>query len=623
MLLNPSHSYDTPLHVLNQVFGYKTFRGDQEQIIHQVLSGGHAFVLMPTGGGKSLCYQIPALLFDGITVVISPLISLMQDQVATLQELGVAATYVASNLTYEQLRQTFTNILHNQIKLLYITPERLNSRICMDFLYQTKISLFAIDEAHCVSHWGHDFRPEYQQLSTLVNNFPHIPRLALTATADNYTQTDIEHYLGLKQARFFHASFLRENISYFVVEKNNAKKQLLDFVKQYKNQSGIVYCSSRIRVDMINQFLNEHGIDSRAYHAGLDASMRLTNHNYFLQSNNSVMVATVAFGLGIDKPDVRYVYHFDMPRSIDHFYQESGRAGRDGMEAVSVVNFGFKEILGIGQMIIESDNDELKKRYELAKLKKIIQYCGATQCRRVALLQLLGEQSYVCGKCDNCINSPKLYDATTDVQKILSTIYRVGQKFSASHITDILRAKLSVNVQIWEHHRLPTFGLCSELSEKELRRIIRQIYCRGIIDIDYTNSSLKLNDKSLPILRGLEDIHLVKHTVNGRSSCGSRNGNSRTVWLRTEIEERLYRDILSWRHNKAIMHKVSHHAILSERTIYELVVKKPHNGELLSDIYGIGNTKLGKFGNELIEIIQQHSHSHEVRNESANELLML
>lgn len=590
--------FESPLNVLNQVFGYKTFRGEQESIINHVLSGGHAFVLMPTGGGKSLCYQIPALLLDGITVVISPLISLMQDQVATLEELGVRAVYLASNLTYEQLSTCLNQVVKHNIRLLYITPERLNSRMCMEFLRNNKISLFAIDEAHCVSHWGHDFRPEYQQLSILVSNFPAVPRLALTATADNYTQTDILHYLGLKQARCFSSSFLRDNFIYLVTEKNNAKQQLLDFTKKYNNQSGIVYCSSRARVDMINQFLHENDVDSRAYHAGLDGEVREENHRYFLQSSTCVMVATVAFGLGIDKPDVRYVYHLDMPRSIDHFYQEAGRAGRDGMSALSVVNFGFKEILTISQTIIESDNDELKKRYELAKLKKIMQYCASTKCRRESLLALLGESSIACGQCDNCTNPPQLYDATTDVQKILSTIYRTGQKFGTTHIIDILRAKSTINVQVWEHHKLSTFGLCRELSIKDLRRIIRQLYCLGIIDIDHSTSSLKLNDKSIPILRGLEDIYLVKSYNNTTDYLPRGN-----VWLRTELDERLYRKILLWRHNKAQEHKVSYHAILSERTLYELVVNKPHSWELLNEIHGIGNVKLNKFGGELIDII--------------------
>lgn len=588
----------SPLTVLNQVFGYKTFRGEQEQIIKQVLSGGHAFVLMPTGGGKSLCYQIPAIMLNGLTVVISPLIALMQDQVATLKELGIGATYLAANQSPSQ--SLFSYVTQNKIKLLYVTPERMSSQSFLKFLNSIEVSLFAIDEAHCVSHWGHDFRPEYQRLSILINSFSSVPRIALTATADHYTKIDIMHYLGLKQAPFFSASFLRENFIYSVSEKNNGKKQLLDFVRLHQYESGIIYCSSRSRVDGVTQFLLENGIQAMPYHAGLDSVTRETNHRAFLQSNTSLMVATIAFGLGIDKPDVRFVYHFDMPRSIDHFYQESGRAGRDGMQAQSVVSFGFKEILEVSQMIISSEADELKKKYELAKLKKMIQYCDSSACRRQTLLSLLGEESTPCQKCDNCLNAPQMYDATTDVQKILSTIYRLGQKFGAAHVVDILRAKSTVNVQIWEHHKISTFGLCNHINSKELRRIIRQLYCRSKIEIDYHNGNLKLNDKSLSILRGKEDIYLPKPVTKVKALTND------SIWLRTEIEERLYRDILFWRHRTAIQHKVSHHAILPDRAIYELVMKKPQELLMLTDIYGIGQVKLARFGNELIQLVNNY-----------------
>ena len=581
----------SPLDVLNKIFGYKTFRGEQETIIKQILSGGNAFVLMPTGGGKSLCYQIPAIVIDGLAIVISPLISLMQDQVATLKELGVNAAYLTSN---SGSQDDFLSKL-KEVKLLYVTPERINSYTFINFLKTTKISLFAIDEAHCISHWGHDFRPEYQKLSILADKFPNIPRIALTATADHYTKIDIMHYLRLKEAPFFASSFLRENFIYAVVEKNNAKKQLVDFIYQHQHEAGIVYCNSRARVDLTCQFLVESGFNAKPYHAGLDAVEREKNHQSFLQSNNTIMVATIAFGLGIDKPDVRYVYHFDMPRSIDHFYQESGRAGRDGMDAFSVINFGFKEILEISKMIVLSEANDLKKKYELSKLKKIIQYCSGITCRRQTMLSLLGEESKPCKKCDNCLNPPIMYDATTDTQKILSTVYRTGQKFGSSHIIDILRAKSTINIQIWEHHNLSTFGICHDMSSKYLRRIIRQLYAHG---------NLKLNDKSLLILRGLKDVFLPQ--IIAKKHLKTLNNSS--IWLKTELEERLYKDILLWRHSKAIDHKVSHHAILPDRTIYELVIKKPDNTHLLADIYGIGEIKLNTFGDELISLISHHYH---------------
>ena len=590
------------LSILNNVFGYKEFRGNQADVIQHVINGNSALVLMPTGAGKSLCYQIPALCLDGVAIVVSPLIALMQDQVATLNEIGVNALYLSSAQEISDIRDSFSRIRAGDVKVLYLTPERLCSQWFTQFLHSIKISLFAIDEAHCVSHWGHDFRPEYQRLDVLAKIFPRVPRLALTATADHYTKIDIQHYLGLKEAPIFASSFLRDNLIYSVVEKNDGKKQLLQFVNSHKQQSGIIYCNSRNKVDNITQFLQEEGLSAYAYHAGLDKDIRTYNQNQFLQSNNAIMVATVAFGLGIDKPDVRYVYHFDMPRSIEHFYQESGRAGRDGLLAVSVVNFGFKELLDLSQIILMSEGSELKKKYELSKLKKIIQYCDSINCRRQMLLTYLGEDSKPCGICDNCKSSHELYDAGVIVQKILSTIYRLSQKFSVAHVVDVLRGKASSNVQVWEHHKLSTFGLCSELSEKELRRTIRQLYAHNIVDIDFTHNNLKLTDKSLPILRGLENIKLKVAPKQTKVN----NMAIESVWLRNELEERIYHDLVTWRHRLAIAHRVSHHAILSDRSIYEIVVFKPQDIVALQNIYGIGLVKMNKFGDELISLVKKH-----------------
>ena len=592
------------LTVLNNIFGYKDFRGNQSDVIQHIINGNNALVLMPTGAGKSLCYQIPALCLDGVAIVVSPLIALMQDQVATLTELGVDALYLSSAQDLPCIREAFSKIRSGNIKILYLTPERLCSPWFIQFLNSIKISLFAIDEAHCVSHWGHDFRPEYQNLNIIVKAFPHIPRIALTATADHYTKIDIQHYLGLKTSPIFASSFLRDNLIYSVIEKNDGKKQLLQFILAHKQQSGIIYCNSRNKVDNLTNFLQSEGLLAYAYHAGLDKDIREMNQIKFLQSNNAIMVATVAFGLGIDKPDVRYVYHFDMPRSIEHFYQESGRAGRDGLLAVSVVNFGFKELLDLSQMILMSEGSELKKKYELSKLKKIIQYCDSVTCRRQMLLSYLGEESVPCGICDNCKAPSVLYDASVVVQKILSTIYRLSQKFSISHVVDVLRGKASSGVQVWEHHKLSTFGLCSELSEKELRRTIRQLYAQNIVDIDFTHNNLKLTDKSLPILRGIQDIQLK---VAPKASNKINKMVTESIWLRTEQEERIYHDLLIWRHKLAIAHKVSHHAILSERTIYEIVLNKPQDIVAMQKIYGIGKTKLDKFAHELITLIVKHS----------------
>lgn len=589
--------------VLSQVFGYKSFRSDQEAIIQHVIVGGSAFILMPTGGGKSLCYQIPALIRSGVAIIVSPLIALMQDQVATLRELGVEAIYLASQQQAGDLKPKIDLIREQKVKLVYVTPERLCSEWFLQLLQKITISLFAIDEAHCISHWGHDFRPEYQKLSILAKMFPNAPRIALTATADHYTKTDILHYLHLKEAAVFTASFLRDNLVYLVQEKDDGKKQLLTFLNKQKQASGIIYCNSRNKVDEIAAFLAQNEYPARAYHAGLDAITREQNHYYFLQHNNAIMVATIAFGLGIDKPDVRYVYHFDMPKSIDAFYQESGRAGRDGMVAYSVISFGFKEIIEHSRMVLLSDVDELKKRYELNKLKQIIEYCDTAQCRRKMLLKLMGEEGDICGKCDNCINQPQHIDATTLVQKILSTIYHAKQQATVAQVVDVLKGKLSQDIQIWEYHKLSTFGMCCDMSAKEIRRTVRMLFSYGIIDIDFSNSTPKLIAKSLPILRGVQDIYLTaKKSLPVKDEL-----KYHSLWMRTELEERLYRDILNWRHTIALKHQVSHHAILPDKSIYELVVTKPQNVHELQNVSGIGRARLTRFGTDLISIIQQYS----------------
>jgi ATP-dependent DNA helicase RecQ len=588
----------TPLDILNQVYGYPCFVGQQEAVIEHVVAGNSALALMPTGGGKSLCYQIPALLLDGVTIVVSPLIALMQDQVATLLEYGIGAVYLSSALSPEENQRSLSKVRAGQVKLIYLTPERLTNDWFISFLQNLKISLFAIDEAHCVSHWGHDFRPEYQRLNTLAKLFPKVPRLALTATADYYTKIDILHFLQLKEAAIFATSFNRVNLYYAAQEKNNGKKQLLDYVHKHKSDSGIIYCNSRKKVDDVAAFLQGNGINAINYHAGLDNVVRADHQNQFLQSSSALMVATVAFGLGIDKPDVRYVYHFDMPRSIDSFYQESGRAGRDGMAANSIVNYGFKEIYELSQMILESEVSDLKKRYELDKLKKMIAYCDSLQCRRQSLLHALGEQSESCGHCDVCLNQQNLIDGSVLAQKILSAIYRMQQKFAITQVIDVLRGKASIAVQVWEHHKLSTFGIASEHSEKELRRSIRQLYSQNLIDIDFTNGALKLNANSLPVLRGIQSVWFKKNPAKITEGINSQH------WLKTELEERIYQNLLNWRHSMAIRHKVSHHAILSDRSLREILNNRPQTLADLNQIYGIGQVKLERMGGDILNLLQ-------------------
>ena len=586
----------TPLDILNEKYGYPMFREHQEEIISHILQGGDAFVLMPTGGGKSLCYQIPSLLMDGITIVISPLVSLMRDQVVTLKQLDISAEFISSYLTYEEIDNIFKKCYNNEIKILYLTPERIISDRCISFLKKFKINFFAIDEAHCISHWGSDFRPEYKKLLHLTKVFPSVPRIALTATADKYTQIEILHYLSLHNAKVYNTSFLRSNFNYIVNERKDGKKLLLNYIKKFNNYSGIVYCRTKKNVDKITEFLLENGINALSYHAGLSEEIKEKNHKLFIYNSNIVMVATVAFGLGIDKHDVRYVYHFDMPKSIDTFYQESGRAGRDGLWANSVVNFGLSEILYNISLINMSEYDNLKKQYELHKFKQIIYYCDSYKCRVQTLLELLGEKTQACGKCDNCVNPPVLVDSTILVQKILSTIFRGNEKLNIKQVTEILMGKLTNHIQIWEFNKLSTFGLCSHNNEYEIRRTIRKLYVENIVDIQLINQKLTLTDKAIPILKGLKDIYLPQNPINEKEIYNS-------IWLRTESEERLFQKIILWRHSKSIINKIPYLLVVSDQTIFELVKNRPMNLTELSKIVGIGKTKLQKYGIELINLI--------------------
>jgi ATP-dependent DNA helicase RecQ len=492
------------LHLLQTVFGYPAFRGQQAQIVEHVGNGGDALVLMPTGGGKSLCYQIPAMLRNGVGVVVSPLIALMQDQVDALAEVGVRAAFLNSTQTYEEAARIERLVRTNQIDLLYVAPERLLTQRCFDLLQDSQIALFAIDEAHCVSQWGHDFRPEYIRLSVLHEHFPNVPRIALTATADQLTRDEIIHRLALNEAAQFVSSFDRPNIRYQIVEKTNGRKQLLDFITaEHAGDSGIVYCLSRKKVEETAEFLNEHGVRSLAYHAGMEHAVRADNQARFLREDNIVMVATIAFGMGIDKPDVRFVCHLDLPKSIEGYYQETGRAGRDGMPASAWMSYGLQDVVLQRRMIDESEADENFKRVLSAKLDSMLGLCETLSCRRVRLLEYFGEPATPCGNCDTCLIPPVSFDGTVPVQKLLSAIYRCDQRFAAGHVIDVLRGVGSERILTWHHDKLSVYGIGADRSEQEWRAILRQVIALGLVTVDHEQfSSLKLTDAARPVLKG-------------------------------------------------------------------------------------------------------------------------
>ncbi|UXY16751.1 DNA helicase RecQ [Chitiniphilus purpureus] len=587
------------LHLLEHVFGYRAFRGEQAAIVEQVAAGGDALVLMPTGGGKSLCYQVPALLREGCGVVVSPLIALMQDQVDALKELGVAAAFLNSTLEMDAAREVERAFVAGELKLLYVAPERLVTPRFLSLLARARLALFAIDEAHCVSAWGHDFRPEYLQLSVLADGFPGVPRIALTATADHATRQDIITRLRLETARQFVSSFDRPNLRYTIVEKKSAREQLLSFIRrEHEGDSGIIYCLSRKKVEDTAAWLRTQEIKALPYHAGMEAEARARNQQIFIRDEGVVMVATIAFGMGIDKPDVRFVAHLDLPKSIENYYQETGRAGRDGQPADAWLAYGLNDVMLLTEMIEGSGSAEEQKAVERAKLSAMLGLCEATGCRRIAILGYFGEQTQPCGNCDNCLNPPKLIDHSESARKALSCVFRTGNRFGVGHLVDVLQGKQSPKVKEFCHDRVSTFGIGKDVDEATWRAIYRQLLARGALRLKLEgHGGLELTDAARAFLRGDAPLSLRARTEKFHYR-GERGGE-----FEQPADRALWQALRRCRKELADAQNVPAYVIFGDTTLKEMVRLRPADHYELSRISGVGDRKLEKYGDAFLGVI--------------------
>ncbi len=605
--MNSSPPNTSPaLHTLQSIFGYEQFRGDQAEIIDQLVNGGDALVLMPTGGGKSLCYQIPAIVRDGVGIVVSPLIALMQDQVMALRQYGVKAAYLNSSLTGAEMNEIENQLRNGELDLLYIAPERLFNGRTMDLFGQIKIALFAIDEAHCVSQWGHDFRPEYIQLSALHERFPEIPRIAVTATADAPTRNEIIQRLALQDAGLFNSGFDRPNIRYRISENSgNARELLLRFIRnEHEGDVGIVYCLSRKRVEDVATWLSSKGLTALPYHAGLSQKIRQTNQERFLREDNIIIVATIAFGMGIDKPDVRFVAHLNLPKSIEAYYQETGRAGRDGQPANAWMAYGLQDVITLKQMQEKSDADEQHKRVERHKLDSMLGLSELTTCRRQALLQYFGDTlDQPCGNCDNCLNPPETWDATVAAQKALSCVHRTGQRFGVNYLIDVLRGSEQERIKQFGHDQISTYGIGKEHSTTEWRGLFRQLISRSLLNVDIEgHGSLRLTEAARPILQGKEKLMLRKQS---KASKGDRKRN--TTQFNKHADTNLWNALRDCRKKLADEQGVPAYVVFHDATLADMVERQPQTLEQLGRISGIGVRKLENYGEAFLDVLVEHS----------------
>jgi len=599
----------TPLDILHNVFGHSQFRGNQEKIIHHVLAGGDALVLMPTGGGKSLCYQIPAQIRNGIAIVISPLIALMQDQVSALQQFGVGAACLNSSLTFDQTRLVSRQLRQGELDLLYVSPEKLMTPRFLEFLDTTQIALFAVDEAHCVSQWGHDFRPEYVKLSILHQRFPTVPRIALTATADGPTQRDIITHLGLEEAKQFVSSFDRPNIRYRVVQKQNARQQLLNFLEEegHRGDAGVVYCLSRRKVDETAAWLAKQGWTALPYHAGLDNGVRQHHQMRFLREEGMIIVATIAFGMGIDKPNVRFVAHLDLPKSLEAYYQETGRAGRDGLPANAWMTYGLEDAVKLRKMLKKSEADEQHKLIDQRKLESMLGYCEIATCRRQTLLAYFGDSlPEPCNNCDTCLEPVATWEGTEAAQKALSCIYRTGQRFGADYLSDVLLGKTNERIEKFRHDRVSTFGIGKELDKGQWRSVFRQLIARGFITVDIDGyGGFQLTEKSRPLLRGEQTIYLRKDIKLLKTKEKKYGRSSKTSF--TDTEQKLWDTLRAKRLELATIQSVPPYMIFHDSTLTDMITQRPRTLIDFARLSGVGATKLENYGQSFLDVLDEHA----------------
>jgi ATP-dependent DNA helicase RecQ len=616
----PAHSATSgrpAVEVLREIWGYDAFRGEQAEIIDTVVAGGDALVLMPTGGGKSLCYQVPALVREGTGVVVSPLIALMQDQVDALSALGVRAGFLNSTQDVGQRRAVERALLDGELDLLYLAPERLRVPETLALLDRCAISLFAIDEAHCVSQWGHDFRPDYLGLSVLHERWPGVPRIALTATATDATRAEIAQRLELTGARQFVASFDRPNIQYRIVPKASPRQQLLDLLRtEHAGDSGIVYCLSRNSVEQTAELLSAQGIPALPYHAGLDRGVRARNQSRFLREDGLVMVATIAFGMGIDKPDVRFVAHLDLPKSVEGYYQETGRAGRDGQPSTAWLAYGLQDVVQQRRMIDTSDGDAAHRRRLSAHLDAMLALCETVSCRRVQLLAYFGQDAQPCGNCDTCLTPPQTWDGTVPAQKLLSTVVRLererGQHYGAGHLVDILLGKHTPRIDQLGHASLPVFGIGSDLSDTQWRGVVRQLLAQGLLGVDADGyGTLRLTDASAEVLRGERTVPLRHDTAGSgrtsRSSGGRRGGAAAAAAAAVELGDdaaALFQRLRAWRATAAKEQGVPAYVVFHDATLRDIAVARPADLDALSQVSGVGAAKLDRYGPGVIATIE-------------------